>query len=333
MNFTMWRRALQVIPRISKEEWNQLDIISKWMISSRAVVLIMTFISASIAGILSLRDSNFHPIRWLLLVIGLIMAHATNNLLNDFVDYTRGVDQDNYYRAQYGPQPLVHGLLTRRQILLYASVSGLIAVLCGAALVYFQGGLTWLLLMLGAFFVLFYTWPLKYFALGEIAVLIVWGPLMIAGGYYTISGIWDWNILIASLPYALGVTGVIFGKHIDKCEMDRERRIFTLPVIFGEQTSRMLVIGMFILQYLAVIYLVAVSFFSPVLLVVLFSVRVLFQIYPMFRKPRPEEKPENYPDVWPNYFVAGAFIHNRRFGFLYLAGLILDTLGRLILRW
>jgi 1,4-dihydroxy-2-naphthoate octaprenyltransferase len=328
----MWRKALQVIPRISKEEWENLDVISKWMISSRAVVLIMTYISASIAGILSLRDGNFHLGRWLLLSIGLIMAHATNNLLNDFVDYTRGVDQDNYYRAQYGPQPLVHGLLTRNQILIYASVSGLIAILCGALLVYLQGGFTWVFLVLGAFFVLFYTWPLKYFALGEIAVLIVWGPLMIGGGYYAISGSWNWNIIIASLPYALGVTGVIFGKHIDKYEMDRQRKIFTLPVVLGERSSRIIVVGMFILQYLAVIYLVAVGFFSPVLLVVFFSLRVFFQIFPMFRQPRPEEKPKDYPDVWPNYFVAGAFVHNRRFGLLYLAGLILDTLIKIILK-
>lgn len=332
MNFVMWRKALQVIPRISKEEWENLDVISKWMISSRAVVLIMTFISASIAGILSLRDGNFHLGRWLLLSTGLIMAHATNNLINDFVDYTRGVDQDNYYRAQYGPQPLVHGLLTRGQILMYASVSGLIAILCGAILVYLQDGFTWIFFVLGAFFVLFYTWPLKYFALGEIAVLIVWGPLMIGGGYYAISGSWNWNVLIASLPYALGVTGVIFGKHIDKYEMDRQRRIFTLPVVFGEQTSRIIVVGMFILQYLTVIYLVVVGFYSPVLLVVLFSLRVLVQILPMFRRPRPEEKPEDYPDVWPNYFVAGAFVHNRRFGLLYLAGLILDTLIKIILK-
>lgn len=331
MNFTMWRKALQVIPRISKEEWEQLDIISKWMISSRAAVLIMTFISASIAGILALRDGGFHFGRWLLLTLGLIMAHATNNLLNDFTDYTRGVDQDNYYRAQYGPQPLVHGLLSKRQILIYASVSGLLAISCGLALIVLQGGLTWLFLGLGVFFVLFYTWPLKYFALGEIAVLIVWGPLMVGGGYYAVSGVWNWNIVIASLPYALGVTGVIFGKHIDKFEMDRQRRIFTLPVVLGERISRGVVVGMFILQYLAVIYLVVTGFFTPVLLIVLLSSRVLFQILPMFRSPRPAEKPPDYPDVWPNYFVAAAFVHNRRFGLLYLGGLILDAVLHLFL--
>src|SRR4030042_1491983 len=120
MNISMWRKALQVIPHVSKEEWQQLDVISKWLISTRAAVLVMTFLSAAIAGILAYRSEQFDLAKWLLVAVGLILAHATNNLLNDYTDYTRGVDQNNYYRAQYGPHPLVHGLWTKPQLLTYA---------------------------------------------------------------------------------------------------------------------------------------------------------------------------------------------------------------------
>ena len=332
MNVTMWRKALQVIPRISPEEWDALDVISKWLIATRAAVLIMTFISAAIAGILAAQDGSFNFGRWLLLTIGLIMAHATNNLLNDYTDFKRGVDQDNYYRSQYGPQVLVHKLMTTRQLLTYAAVTGLIALSAGLALILIQGGLTLILLALGAFFVLFYTWPLKYIGLGEIAVLIVWGPLMIGGGYYVITGIWEWNVVLASLPYALGVTGVIFGKHIDKYDMDKERGIHTLPVILGEKISRYTAVGMFFLQYLMVVYLVITGFFTPLMLIVFFSIPVLLQILPIFRNPKPEEKPADYPDVWPNYFVAAAFVHNRRFGLFFLLGLILNTIAVYVVR-
>jgi 1,4-dihydroxy-2-naphthoate octaprenyltransferase len=328
----MWRKALQVIPRISFEEWESLDVISKWLISTRAAVLIMTFLSAAIAGILAVQDSSFNFGRWLLLAIGLVMAHATNNLLNDYTDFRRGVDQDNYYRSQYGPQVLVHGLMTTRQLLTYAAVTGLIALTAGIALIFIQGGLTWILLALGAFFVLFYTWPLKYIGLGEIAVLIVWGPLMIGGGYYVITGNWEWNVILASLPYALGVTSVIFGKHIDKFDMDKEKRIHTLPIILGERLSRYTALGMIFLQYLMVVYLVITGFFTPLMLIVFFSVPVLLQILPLFRNPKPAEKPEDYPDVWPNYFVAAAFVHNRRFGMLFLLGLILNTIAVYVMR-
>lgn len=326
MNISMWRKALRVIPHVSQEEWIQLDIISKWLISTRAAVLIMTFISGAIAGILAFQNGNFNFLYWLLVEIGLIMSHATNNLLNDYTDYVRGVDQDNYYRAQYGPQPLVHGLLTKKQLLTYAAVSGLIALAAGAILVIGRGGLTLLLLGLGAFFVLFYTWPLKYIALGEISVLIVWGPLMIGGGYYVITGQWDWNVVIASLPYALGVTGVIFGKHIDKYEMDKERHIHTLPVLLGEKASRVILVSMLVLQYLSVGYLILVRFFTPVLLIVVVALRAFAKVLPIFRKPKPAEKPADFPDVWPNYFVASAFYHNREFGLLYMLGLILNAI-------
>ena len=183
MNFAMWRKALNVIPEVSKEEWDGLDVISKWLISTRAAVLVMTFISAALAGLFAWRDNSFSFLLWITLTLGLILAHASNNLLNDYVDYARGVDQENYYRAMYGPQPLAHGLMTKRQHLYYFIVSGLLALLCGLYLIWHNGfdPIIWALLGAGAFLLLFYTWPLKYIALGELAVFLVWGPLMIGG--------------------------------------------------------------------------------------------------------------------------------------------------------
>lgn len=326
LDIAMWGKALQIIPRISKQDWDRLDVISRWLIATRAAVLIMTFLSAAIAGILAFQAGQFHFGYWLLLALGLVLAHATNNLLNDYTDYVRGVDQDNYYRAQYGPQPLVHGLLNKRQLLTYAAVTGALALACGLALILLRGGLTWVFLALGAFFVLFYTWPLKGIALGEIAVLIVWGPLMIGGGYYVVAGAWDWNVVIASLPYALGVTTVIFGKHIDKLEMDKAKGIHTLPVVIGERASRATVVAMMLAQYLFTGYLILTGFFTPVLLIVLLALPTfLRRILPLFRRPKPAEKPADFPDVWPNYFVAAGFYHNRLFGLWFLLGLIVNA--------
>jgi 1,4-dihydroxy-2-naphthoate octaprenyltransferase len=295
MNTKMWVMALRIIPRITKEEWQKLDVISKWLIITRARLVRPSCPPPSPVSVF--RDGAFNRL-WALVAFGLVMAHATNNIFNDFTDYTRGVDQDNYYRAQYGPQPLVHGLMSKRQLLTFDAVTGLIALACGLVLALYRGGWTWLLLGLGVFFVMFYTWPLKYIALGELAVLLVWGPLMIGGGYYAITGAWSWNVVIASLVYALGVTTVIFGKHIDKCEADRDRRIYTLPVLIGEKAGRYAVVSMFLLQYLAVVYLVLIGFFTPVMLVVFLAVRTLIQIWPMFRQPN-QPKNRRFPE-WPN---------------------------------
>jgi 1,4-dihydroxy-2-naphthoate octaprenyltransferase len=332
MNIAMWWKALRVIPQISKDEWDDLDIVSRWLIASRAAVLVMTFLSAAIAGILAVGEGRFSLLRWLLVTVGLCMAHATNNLLNDYIDYVRGVDQDNYYRAQYGPQPLVHGLLTKAELLRYAAVTGLFAVASGVALSILRGGVTALIMAVGALFVLFYTWPLKYVALGEIAVLVVWGPLMIGGGYYVIAGTWDGRVVAASLVYALGVTGVILGKHIDKREADREKGIYTLPVLIGGRAARHTTIAILILQYVAVAYLVLTRFFGPVMLVTFLALPSFFRILPILRQPKPAQKPEDFPDVWPNYFVAAAFYHNRVFGMLFLLGLVAQTLLRSLVR-
>jgi 1,4-dihydroxy-2-naphthoate octaprenyltransferase len=326
MNFAMWGKALQGIPRLNKEEWNGLDVISRWLVATRAAVLIMTFLSAAIAGILATKAGQFNAGLWGVMALGLIMAHATNNLLNDYTDYRRGVDRNNYFRTQYGPQPLEQGLMTMRELLLYAAITGAIALACGIYLVAVRGPLALLLLGLGAFFVLFYTWPLKYVGMGEIAVLIVWGPLMVGGGYFVITGGWDWNVVIASLPYALGVTTVIFGKHIDKFREDQAKGIHTLPVIIGEKAGRYTVLAMIALQYLSVLYLVAIGFFSPVLLVVALALTLIPGVWQMFRRSKPEARPAEYPaEAWPLWFVAIAFQHNRRFGLWYLFGLIVEV--------
>lgn len=335
MNFQMWRKALQVIPQVSKPEWDALDIISKWLIATRAAVLIMTFFSGILAGVFAWHDGqHFSLLTWAILVVGLVLAHASNNLFNDYTDFVRGVDKDNYYRTMYGPQPVADGLLTKPQHLLYFSLTGLLAVLCGGYLLLVNRGdpIIWLLFSLGAFFVLFYTWPLKYIAMGEVAVLIVWGPLMIGGGYYVLTKLWSWNVVLASLPYVLGVTTVIFGKHIDKISVDKAKKIYTLPVLIGEKIARYSVIMMMVLPFALVILLIIYKYFTPIMLLVFFALPTLLKIIPQFRKPRPEQKPEGFPGGqggWPLYFAPQAFINNRAFGLWFIVGLILDVIIRI----
>jgi 1,4-dihydroxy-2-naphthoate octaprenyltransferase len=334
VNFAMWQKALNIIPEVSKEEWDQLDLVSRWLISTRAAVLIMTFLSAALAGIFAFRDHAFHLLPWLALTFGLIMAHASNNIFNDYTDFVRGVDKDNYFRTIYGAQPIASGLVTKRQHLTYFAVTAILALLAGIYLVAINGGdLTiWILLALGAFFVLFYTWPLKYIALGEVAVLIVWGPLMIGGGYYVLAQQWNWNVVIASIPYVLGVTTVIFGKHIDKQKIDKEKKIFTVPVLIGEKISRYTVLVMMILPYLFTGYLIGTRFFTPIMAIVLLAVPTFLQTYPALLKPKPETRPEGFPDGqggWPLFFAPLAFRNNRAFGIWFMLGLILDVALRL----
>lgn len=323
---TMWLKALRIVPRVDKAEWMALDLVSKWLIATRSAVFVMTFFSAAVAGVLAYRVGQFDGALWLLVVFGLVLAHATNNLLNDYIDHVKGVDKNNYFRARYGPQPLEHGLLTKQQLLAYIVITGAAALAIGGYLSWYRGGLTPWLLLAGVFFAIFYTWPLKHWALGEITVLLVWGPLMVGGGYYVITGVWDWQVVLISLPYALGPTAVIFGKHIDKLREDRGK-VLTLPVLLGDQLSRNLTVLMLVSQYVLVVYLVITGAVTPLLLAVALALPALLQAIRVYRQPAPAERPAWFPaERWPLWFVAHAFNHNRRFGALFLLALLADAL-------
>lgn len=332
MDVRMWARALTGIPRLDRDRWDRLDPVARWLVATRAAVLVMTLTSAVVAGLLAARDGGFDALRWSLVAIGLCFAHATNNLVNDLTDHARGVDDDDYFRSQYGAHPLSHGLMSRGQMLAYIAVTGAIAVAAGLWLVALQGGATLWLMGVGVVFVLFYTWPLKIVGLGEPAVLVVWGPLMVGGGYYVVTGHVDLGIVLASLPLSLGASTVIFGKHIDKLPQDRAKGIRTLPVILGESRSRAVVRVMLVLQYGLVALLVARGDAGWPVALVLAAAPTVRRVLQAYGRPRPDSPPPELPrGVWPLWYVALAFHHTRRFGLLYLVGLGLDAvLARLL---
>lgn len=325
----MWIRALQIIPRLTREEWDRLDLVSRWLVATRAAVFVMTVVSAGIGGLLAARDGHFSLLPFVTCLIGLVFAHATNNLVNDLTDHLQGVDRGNYFRAQYGPQPLEHGLMSVRDVLRYTAVTGAIALAAGIYLVATVGtGVLWLFLA-GVVFVLFYTWPLKHIGLGEPTVLAVWGPLMVGGTYLCTAGHWSWDAALVGTAYALGPTAVLFGKHTDKLDADRARGILTLPVILGEARARRAVIFLLCVQLGLVLALVCSGALGWPLLAVLAAIPTLRKTAEVFARPRPDTCPPDFPSsVWPTYLVAYAFRYNRRFGLLFLLGLLLDLLVR-----
>ncbi|QFU77927.1 prenyltransferase [Halioglobus maricola] len=287
----------------------------------------MTFTAAALGGLMAWRAGVFQWDLWLATVFGLMFAHATNNLLNDYTDSRRGIDKENYYRNQYGVHVLEDGLMDEPQFWRYVGVTAGIALALGGWLVYQRSGLTFDLMLAGAFFVLFYTWPLKYYGLGEPAVLLVWGPLMVGGSFYVLAGFWSWDVTWLSLVFALGPTTVLFGKHTDKLDADKAKGVNTLPVILGEKISRYAVLAMMVAQYLLCIGLVVTGSFAWPLLLVLASLNSMPRLFSLYSEPKPEEPPQNYPEgIWPLWFSAQAFRHTRRFTSLFLVGVILDTL-------
>jgi 1,4-dihydroxy-2-naphthoate octaprenyltransferase len=329
INFPMWRKAIwQLIKMDDKRQWDALDVVSKWLIATRSAVTLVTVYSCVIAGILAWRDGHFSWISWIVLTLGLFVAHGTNNLLNDYTDYNRGIDKDNYFRTQYGVHPLVQGFWTNRQQLTWFVVSGALAVLAGFyALVYTRfNPLTIGLFAFGALVLLAYTYPFKYWGLGELAIFLIWGPIMIGAVYFVLSGAWNWNVMLAGVPYGLGVASINVGKHIDKREDDLKKGVGTFPVRVGERAARVVDQIAILLIYLVILYLVFVArYFTPLMLVVFFAYKDALRALRLLAKPRPAQPPAGYP-AWPTWFSAVCFAHNRQFGGMLILGLVLDAL-------
>ena len=89
---SMWGKALAGIPRVKdKTHWDALDPLSRWLISTRAAVLLMTLFAAIIAGIYAQIAGQFDWLRFSLVAIGLLLAHAANNILNDLTDHGKNI--------------------------------------------------------------------------------------------------------------------------------------------------------------------------------------------------------------------------------------------------
>jgi len=337
INFKMWGQALSGLVKMDgKEEWDRLDVVSKWLIATRSGVTTVTIYSSAIAGLLAWRSGHFAWLPWIIVTLGLFLAHGTNNLLNDYTDFSRGIDKDNYFRTQYGVHPLVQGFWTRRQQITWFLVSGVLAFLSGIYALFYTGFAPVVigLFAFGALVLLFYTWPLKYLGLGELAIFLIWGPILVTGVYIVLSGGSTeniWNVVLAGVPFGLSVVSINLGKHIDKSAEDRKKGVGTLPVRIGEKAARYVNMAVIVLIYLVILYLIFVPhFFTPILLIVFLAGKRIVLAVGVHTKPRPAEPPKEWPG-WPTWFSGFAFYHNRLFSDLFVIGILADCLLRIFL--
>jgi 1,4-dihydroxy-2-naphthoate octaprenyltransferase len=173
-----------------------------------------------------------------------------------------------------------------------------------------------------------YTAPplrLKKRGLGELDVLLTWGPLMVGGTYFSATGHLPWQLWVASLPYALLCTAVLMGKHTDKIPFDAPLRIRTVPVLLGRvralAATRVLIAGYYVLLVGAV---TGRCLPWPALLGLL-SIPAAAKVWGPLSRPAPDAKPRGFP-VWPLWYAAWAFVHTRDAGGLLVVGVALAAI-------
>jgi len=319
-----WRKVLE---QGNLPEGRAIDGVSRWLLITRAAVFSMTITSGLIGGLLAAATATDPDWGYFALaVLGLVVAHAANNMINDYFDTTGGVDTAQYTRALYAPHPLLSGLISKGGLIAAIAVANLLDLIILVGLTQARGWPVVAFALSGLFISVFYVAPpfkLKHHGLGEPGVAIVWGPLMIGGTYYVTAGTvpaWVW---LASLPYAITVTTVLIGKHIDKYEQDGARGIRTLPVLLGKETSLRLNQALMIAFYPIVALLVATGSLGWGVLLVAGALPRLVRVLKLYNEPKPASAPEGYR-IWPLWYVALAFYHNKLAGGLFVLGLIVN---------
>jgi 1,4-dihydroxy-2-naphthoate polyprenyltransferase len=315
-----------------------LDGVGKWLVMTRAAVFPMTLWSGTIGALLAVEYGQRVggvAIDWIgvvLAVVGLVLAHAANNLINDYFDMTGGVDTEGYVRALYAPHPVLSGWVSkatlRNAAIGITIVDGLIMLALAARSP--QPLLIIGFALAGLFLSVFYVAPpfrLKQHGLGELDVFLTWGPLMIGGVYLVATGSVPLWVLAFSAPYALLVTSVLFGKHIDKIEPDTKLGIRTVPVILGESRARRTNQVLMILFYPLIVLAVLAGWVGPWVLLAALAIPTLVRVLRVYNLPKPAEPPSWYPARgWPLWFVGFAFRHVRLAGGLLTLGLLLNVL-------
>jgi 1,4-dihydroxy-2-naphthoate octaprenyltransferase len=326
-----WRHALSTINPPAGE----LDAVSRWLVITRAGVLPMTLTAGAIAGLLTVRRPDFAAGWFALAFAGIVLAHVSNNLVNDLFDADAGLDTDKYPRALYAPHPILSGMISRRGLVRAAVLVNLADVVILVVLVVARG---WVVLAFGLAGVILnvaYTAPpvrLKKRGLGELDVLLVWGPLMIAGTVYSAIGTVPWQVWPAAVPYGLLCTAVLMGKHIDKIPWDEAAGVRTLPVILGEPAARMVTRALMVGFYVVVVGCVIVGALPWPALAAFGAVPLLARALRSLSRPRPQRPPRGFP-IWPLWFAAFTFTHTRRAGALLVAGLAVAAIFGLGPNW
>jgi len=324
------RNWKEVIDTANLSPDKDMDVVSKWLIITRAAVFTMTATSALIGGLLAAAIAdNPNWLNFALAFFGLLIAHAANNMNNDYFDMEGGVDTDDYARVQYAPHPILGGLVSRAKLGGAVFLANALDLAILIVLAMRTGWQTVVFALAGLFISFFYVAPpikLKHRGLGEPGVFLVWGPLMIGGSYFVTAGTLPTaGVWLATIPYGIAVATVLIGKHIDKIVADTAKGIRTLPVILGEKASLQLNVALMVSFYLVVLALVLTGTLGVWLLLVALALPRLRAVLQLYREPKPSEPPEGYP-VWPLWYVSWAFYHNKRAGLLFVAGLLLNVL-------
>ena len=203
-----------------------------WLTAVRPVSFTASVIPVLIGTAIASADA-FHPLLFVLALLGSVALQAGTNLVNDYFDHVKGTDNEESL-GQSGV--IQRGLLPARSVLAGGIVSFTVGALIGIVIALQVG---WPVLALGVASVLagyFYTaspFSLAYRGLGEAVVFVFMGPVIVLGAYYVQTQAWAWEPFVASLPIGLLVAAILHANNVRDIENDRKNGKWTLAALAG----------------------------------------------------------------------------------------------------
>ncbi len=213
-------------------------MISKWFWAVRPMTLIASVAPVLMGVALAFGDGVGHWPSACAALVGAILIQIGTNLCNDYFDFKKGADTQDRIGP---PRAIVSGVLSAQQVkwgfIIAFSLAGLVACFLIA-----RAG--WPILLVGIASILsgiFYTAgprPLAYLGLGDIFVLLFFGPVAVAGTYYVQSFEINPAIIMAGLAPGFLSVGILGINNLRDIDSDRKVAKRTLAVRFGRTFAR-----------------------------------------------------------------------------------------------
>ncbi|MDA0577988.1 MAG: 1,4-dihydroxy-2-naphthoate polyprenyltransferase [Verrucomicrobia bacterium] len=229
-----------------------------WLQAARPKTLSAAFAPVLIGSAMALADGVWHMPAALAALLGAWLIQIGTNFANDYGDFIKGADAHD----RQGPLRATQaGLIAPRAMLRAALVMFALAAVVSVYLVLRAG---WPLVAIAALSIVsgvLYTvgpWPLAYKGLGDLFVLIFFGPVAVGGTYYVQALVCPWPVLLAGLAPGLLAAAILVVNNLRDIKGDARVGKRTLAVRFGVPLARVeyvvCVVGATVLVPVALLY-------------------------------------------------------------------------------
>lgn len=208
--------------------------IKNWLLAIRPKTLPAAAGPVLIGFALAYREGLHHFPSVVLAAIVALLIQSGTNMVNDYSDFKKGVDTE----GRVGPVRVTQaGLITPRDMKTGMFVVLILIIIFSIPLV-LRGGVPILIIgVLSIISGILYTagpFPLGYNGLGDIFVLIFFGPVATAGTYYVQTLELSLNSVLAGLGPGLISVAILSINNLRDYENDKSAGKKTLIVLFGK---------------------------------------------------------------------------------------------------